>query len=118
MAMPICALAAAVEPLGRGDVGPALEQLRRHAEREPCGSARSSGDGGMLKSGQIVVGERADGVLVLRARHAQVHKLRAHGFKLRLRLRHVHRGGHAAGKAPLRQVELVLEVGDRVGQAA
>ena len=68
----------------------------------------------MLKSDKIVVGDGSDGVFILRARHACIHKLGAHGFKLRLGLGHVHRGGHAAGKAPLGQVELPFQVGDRV----
>ncbi len=105
--MPICALAAAVRRSAAAMSG------RRSSSCEgtpsgTLGSARSSGEGGMLKPDKIVVGDGADGVLVLRARHAHVDKLRAHGFKLRLRLGHVHLGGHAAGKAALGQVELAF----------
>ena len=103
------------EALGRGDVGTPLEQLRGHANRHlrerQIKRRRRNAEGR-----QAVVSESANGVLVLRARHTQVDKLRAHGLKQRLRLRDVHPGGHAASKTPLRQVELALEVGHGVGK--
>ena len=52
-------------------------------------------------------------MFVLRARHTQIDKLSAHGFKLGARLGHIHARGHTAGQPPLRQIELMLEVPDR-----
>ena len=100
------------QALGLGNVRPPLQQLRRHAQ----GNFRQrqiERRGRNAEAGQVVIGERADGMLVLRARHAQIDELRADSFKLRLRLRHVHRGGHAAGESALGQIELMLEVGHR-----
>jgi len=85
MATPICALAAAVSRSAA-----AMSGLRSSScEGTPTGTlgrARSSGEGGMLKVGQIDGGDGSDGVLKLRARHADIHQLGVHGFKLRLRL--------------------------------
>ncbi len=67
----------------------------------------------MLKSGQVVIGDGADRVLKLRASHAHVDQLRPHGFELGLGLGHIHPRGHSAFEAPLGQIELVLQIGNR-----
>jgi hypothetical protein len=55
-------------------------------------------------------------VLVLRARHAHVDELGAHGLELRLRLGHVDLRRHAARETLPRERELLLEIGDRIGE--
>ena len=50
MATPICALAAATLPLGRGDVGPALQQGRGQARRHHRHGGGKASAGAMVKS--------------------------------------------------------------------
>ena len=82
------------------------------------GSGRSSGEGGMLNVRESVVGDGADGVLELGARHADIDELRAHGFELCVGLGDVDVGGDAAVEKALGQIELVLRSVDGVWSAA
>ena len=109
--MPICSLAAAARRSAWAMSG----RRSSNCEGTPSGifgSVKIEGRRRNAEVGQVVIGESADGVLELRASHTEVDELRADRFKLSLRLRDVYLGGDAAVKAPLREVELMLEIGD------
>ena len=82
-------------PLRRSDIGPAFQQLRRHADgdfRQGQVERRKWN----AEIGEVVVGDGSHGVFKLRAPDAHIHKLRPYGFELGLGLFHVGGRGHAA----------------------
>jgi predicted PurR-regulated permease PerM len=94
-----------------GHVGPALEHVGRHADR----------DGGHVDLAQVGrdgearrrrAGKRRDRVLELRALPAQQFDLHARGVEQRLLLRHVEPGGGAALVARVDQLQRALLQGD------
>ena len=94
--------------LGRGDVGPALEQLRRQAERNARHRHRERhGRDGELR-GQLADEDR-DRVLQLRALHAGIDRLGLSALQLRLGLHHVHLGGDARRVAIAGELERLIE---------
>src|ERR1700728_3214339 len=94
-----------------GYVRAAFEQLRRNAQGD-VRQGQIERRKGNAETRQLVVGDRADGVLKLCARHSYVDQLRAGGFELGLRLGYVDCCRHAAFQTALRQVELPFEIGD------
>ena len=98
--------------LGGGDVRAALEELRGYTNGD-IRQRQIEWRGRNREVGEIVAGDGSDGVLELSAGDAEVDALGADGFKLGAGLIDVGSGADAAGKKPLRQIELAFEVDDR-----
>ena len=109
MAMPIWALAAAARRSAAAMSGRRSRSCEGHQREFAAAADRRSVErrGGMLKVGQLVVGDGADGVLELGAGHADVDELGAYGVELGLGLGYVGFRADAAGETALGEVELV-----------
>ncbi len=113
MATPICALAAATRRSAAAMSG------RRSSSAEGTPAGTGGGFGGQRRRRQRQLGRRLadehrDGVLELRALHADVDGLRLGRLDQRLRQRDVDLGGDPGGIAVLRQLQRLL-VGDDGG---
>ena len=97
--------------LGGGNVWTALEQLRGHADRH-LGQREIERRRRNAEVGEILVGDGADGVFELGARHADIYELRADGFKLGRAWATSASVADSAGETALGEVELVFEIGD------